>query len=222
MEKKQSIVLFVFELVASFFGTAYLVYHAIYYSQINNGEILRLFNGTFLPCYIVAAGLMLASFIWAIVAFVLHNFQKGPSFSYFVYLALGATSFFFVALFHTFFNGYYNADNYYLMGSVAFCYGLIPLTLALLAACLYKKSPLARAILASVAVILALVIIPLGLTWLAVEDYGEPYSGVGGPLHFVLGIPALLAFIGVYIPGTILTWKEAVKDKRQAKTEEPK
>jgi hypothetical protein len=208
MSKKASIILLVFQLLFTLFATAYCLYHGVIYpskSMVSADNLIF-----FQICYFGSAVCFLASAVLALVSFLTHNFHRSFGFSLGLILLPALLAYILTALYQ---GAQYGWDTG--MGGLsitnAVILGAVPMLLMSLGLGFGEKYPLVRAVLFSVAILFLTVAVSVLFYRVFLYDYGEPYSGKGGLLHFVFAIPALLLSYGVILPALPFLWIETVR-----------
>lgn len=207
MTKKSSIVLFVFQILFCLFGATYCIYHAIEYPL--QGMVYEPNRPFFYCCYYGAAACLVGALAFAIVGFCSSYFHKDFGFFLSIFLlpiivAYGLT---------TLYCGTY--VNWGLVITELVLLGFFPLLFVSLGLGLGEKMPLARAILLTLSFLFLSVVVFILFYRVFLYDYGEPYAGKGGPLHFVFSLPTLLSSFGILCPSLPFLWIETIRQLRK-------
>jgi hypothetical protein len=207
MTKKSAIVLFIFQILFCLFGAAYCVYHAIEYPL--QGMVYAPNRIFFYCCYYGAAACLVGALAFAITAFCCSYFHKGFGF----FLAIFLLPIIAAYILTTLYCGTYT--NWGVVVTELILLGFFPLLFVLLGFGLGEKMPLARAILLTLSFIFLSVVIFILFYRVFLYDYGEPYAGKGGPLHFAFCLPTLMASFGILCPSIPFLWIETIRKLRQ-------
>jgi hypothetical protein len=197
----------IFYLLAALLGTVFLYYHLAVY-PIARGDSYPWTWPIFESFWITMGILSSLATLGVTLCYFLAYEKKGFSFV----AGLAFLHFFLISLLSSTYEAIYFYPEAQGLGTTiileAIFLGFVPFVGLILGLVFYANKRWALPIVFSIAFVFLFIAEGFFLARGAIQDYGEPYSGQGGPLHFVFLLPALLFALIAGVFAIVDSYKE--------------